>query len=147
MNSASDNLLKREQFAVNLRKQKKQVLLQSKRKKLTITEVEHDDSILNCDYQQYVLFRNNPELHHDILNAVAPYWSQQLTLTDQVNYLLSRVDFDGDFLHLFAITFQLRILTIEAPFNIKQILRQTTLGNHCAKLLSIWTESKEVYFI
>lgn len=61
--------------------------------------------------------------------------------------MLSRVDWEEEILSLFAITYQLRTLTTKAAFNISEVLRQTTLAQHCAKLLSIWTESKEIYFL
>jgi hypothetical protein len=106
-----------------------------------------DDSIRNPHYSQFVAFRNSPGLCESILQSVAPGWQQQLCVTDQVRFLLARVDWDGDIMRLFAITYQLRTLTVDSAFVTSEVLRQTGLASHCAKLLSIWTESSEVYFL
>lgn len=78
----TDILLKREQFAVNLRKAKKQELLQKKRQKIATFDEQCDDSIQHHNYQQYERFRNDPNLQFNILNSVAPHWNEQLCVTD-----------------------------------------------------------------
>ena len=142
-------LIKREEFAISLRKQKKAKILELKRRKIyeqvpvsQIVAFTHDSH----QYSIYPAFGQDDSLLPKLLNEIAPDLNSIVGNLSQLQYLLECLEQSRSALvYNLAVITKIRFIFQTEYTNLPKILETTQILVTCCKVLQFKVDSDEVY--